>query len=127
VRSPRFVAVFLAALILPQVFALGRQFYLGFRPFGREPVRVPLSWDMFATRIERCALTWTPPVSTPVGRLATIRDLAPALEWDVVGDRPEQYEYFARKGCFYALQRTRVDLQCVSPEGRWEALGFDCP
>jgi hypothetical protein len=126
-RSPRFVAAFIAALILPQVYAVGRQFQLGFRPFGREPVRVPLSWDMFATRIERCALTWTPPVSTPVGRLSSLRDLAPTLEWDVVGDRREQYDYFARKGCSYALARTRVDLECVSPDGRREASDFDCP
>jgi len=125
-RSPRAVAVFLAVLILPQAFAFGRQFALGFRPLGPAPTRVPLSWDMFATRIERCRLGWTPPLPTAQGRLSTLRDLSPRLEWDVVGDRMEQYEFWGRKLCGEALQSTQVDMRCVRQDGSWEERRFDC-
>jgi hypothetical protein len=126
-RSPRAVAAFLALLILPQAYAFARQFRLGFRPLGPAPVPVPLSWDMFATDIRRCRLTWSPPVPTPLGRVASLRDLSPALEWDVVGDAPAHYEWFARRVCAYAVDRTRVGVECVSPDGRWEARDYDCP
>jgi hypothetical protein len=126
-RSPRVVAAFLVLLILPQAYALSRQFRLGFRPLGPAPTRVALSWDMFATNIARCRLAWNPPVKTPVGTVSTLRDLTPRLEWDVVGDSPENYGWMARRVCAYALDRTRVEMQCVGPNGRWETGAFDCP
>jgi len=81
---------------------------------------------MFATRIERCRLGWTPPLPTAQGRLSTLRDLSPRLEWDVVGDRMEQYEFWGRKLCGEALQSTQVDMRCVRQDGSWEERRFDC-
>jgi hypothetical protein len=126
-RSPRAVAAFLALLILPQAYALARQFRLGFRPLGRAATRVPLSWDMFATSIERCGLTWSPPAAAPSGRPASLRDPMPRLEWDIVGDSAEQYEQMGRMGCARAAERARVELRCARPDGTWEERGFDCP
>jgi hypothetical protein len=88
---------------------------------------VALSWDMFAVRIERCRLAWTPPVSTPAGRLSSLRDLSPALEWDVVADDARAYPYAGSWGCSYARERTRVETECFYPEGRSEAHVYDCP
>lgn len=126
-RSPRSVALFLALLILVQAYALARQFALGFRPFGQAPRRVALSWDMFAVSIERCRLTWTPPIAAPEGRLSSQRDLSPLLEWDVVSDAAAAYQYRGHMGCAYALDRTRVETQCFFPDGRQENRAFDCP
>ena len=125
-RSPRTVACFLALLILPQAAAFLDQFARGFRPFGPAPVRVPLSWDMFAVRIERCALNWSPPVRTPLGTLSSLHDLSPMLEWDLVSDSAESYRFWARWGCRFAKPPTRVSLSCFYPDGREEHLGFDC-
>lgn len=125
-RSPRSIAVFLALLFLPQAYALTRQFRLGFRPLGPAPVRVALSWDMFATNIQRCRLAWYPPVPAPGGTLASLADLTPTLEWDVVSDSVEGYESLARWGCGYALRPTRVGLRCFTTAGREEDHVFDC-
>lgn len=126
-RSPIYVACFLALLAIPQAAAFFEQFALGFRPFGAEaPVRVPLSWDMFAVQIERCTLDWTPPVRTPLGDLASFRDLSPRLEWDIVADSAATYAVWARWGCRFAAAPTKADLRCFYPDGREEKIDFGC-
>ena len=124
--SPRYVACFLAFLIAPQAAAFVGQFARGFRPLGEPPVRVPLSWDMFAVRIERCTLAWTPAVRTPLGTLSNFHELSPKLEWDVVGDSVDMYQAWARWGCRFAKAPTRVSLECYFPDGREQTLGFSC-
>jgi hypothetical protein len=126
VRSPRAVALFLVLLAAPQLAALARQFQLGFRPLGKAPSRVPLSWDMFAVGIERCSVEWSPPVSTPLGRLSSLRDASVRLEWDLVSDSVAGYETWARWGCRHAAGPTRARLRCFTMDGRAENDAFDC-
>ena len=117
-------AILLAGLATVQAVACGAQIWTGFRPFGAPPIRVPFSWDMFSVPIERCDLRWIPPL--PAGKgLGRLRDLAPLLEWDPVGDRVEEYRETGREGCFFARVPTRVLLRCVTPEGEVRDV-FDC-
>ena len=125
--SPRRVAAFLLLLVLPQAAGFAWQFKRGFRPLDREPVRVPLSWDMFAVRIERCTVDWKPPVR-PGGRtLARLADLGAPLEWDYVDDSVDAYRQAALWGCRSAQGPTAASLRCFVPEGREIDDGFDCP
>jgi hypothetical protein len=119
------VAVLLAGLVTLQALAFGAQIRAGFRPFGGPPGRVPFSWDMFAVRIERCDLRWDPPLPLGDG-VDRLRDVAPALGWDPVFDRCEEYREAGLEGCYFARGPTRVILRCVTPEGD-VVDAFDCP
>src|SRR5687767_12699997 len=83
-RAPRpvRVAAFVGLLAAGQLAALGLQFARGFVPFRRAPGRVPYSWDMFATDIERCDVRWDPPVVVGGRRIASLRDSGLPFEWD---------------------------------------------
>jgi hypothetical protein len=126
-ESPRRVALFLLLLALPQAAALGVQFARGFRPWRREPVRVPLSWDMFAVRIERCAVAWNPPITVNGKLLPSLARSAGPIEWDYVNDSAEQYRRTAAWGCGFKSGPTRVSMRCFLPEGRELEDEFDCP
>jgi hypothetical protein len=124
-----YVAAVLVALAAPQLVATGSQFVRGFRPMRRAPARVALSWDMFATRIERCAVAWDPPLHTPYGPIGRLRDVGRRLEWDVVQDTVDDYETLALDVCRWAApgRRTHVTLRCVAPAGHEVVGDFDCP
>jgi hypothetical protein len=118
VRNPAYVAAFLAALALPQAAALVMQIHIGFRPFAHAPVRVPLSWDMFATAISRCDVRWEPPLNIGGHPVGSIHQTGQPLEWDPVYDRVEDYVVAARMGCAYATPHTLATLQCFTSDGR---------
>ena len=116
--------ILLAGIVTIQALAYGAQIASGFRPFGAPPGRVPFSWDMFAGRIERCDLRWTP--SLPLGDgVSRLRDVAPALEWDPVHSRRESYRKAGQQGCDLAETKARVTLRCFTPEGEI-VDAFDC-
>jgi hypothetical protein len=116
--------ILLAGLVTVQALAFGAQIRAGFRPFGAPPGRVAFSWDMFSVRIERCDLRWDPPLPLGSG-VARLRDVAPLLEWDPVGDRLDEYREDGQEGCSFARVPTRVILRCFTPEGE-VVDAFDC-
>ncbi|RYF09325.1 MAG: hypothetical protein EOO40_07090 [Deltaproteobacteria bacterium] len=118
------VVTLLAAL---QLAAFALQLILGFRPFGRPPQRVPLSWDMFAVRVERCALSWRPPVVLGGRRLPNLQALGMALEWDAVLNGIGAYEDLARRVCATSRQKGAAQLRCFVPEGHEVLRDIACP
>lgn len=129
--SPAYVAALLAVLVAVQLGAFARQIQRGFRPFSSEPARVALSWDMFANRVERCQLSWDPPLASVPGRDgAPARDLAgmsPPFEWDIVYDTAEQYREVGLWACHFKSGPTRVKLRCFMQEGREVDDELACP
>ena len=110
------VVGFAVVLFGAQLAAFGRQLAAGYRPFGPPPVRVALSWDMFATHIERCDVRWDPPL--PIGNgLARFADLAKPFEWFPVYDRIATYRNVALAACARVQQPTRITLRCWLPDG----------
>jgi hypothetical protein len=125
-RSPVYVAGFVALLVVTQAVAMGMQFASGYRPFGQAPTRVPLSWDMFATAISRCDVRWDPPLRTPLGPLARLRDTGQPIEWDIVYDNVSNYEAAAHYGCARGGRGTNVTLLCFTSEGETTRDAFRC-
>ena len=108
----------LAALL---VFVQGRavlgQFQRGFRPFGHPPTRVAWSWDMFSIPIERCVMSFDPPVSTPERRLASFRsEVRAPFEWDFADNSVAGYKDFAKVLCENKLIK-HAQLSCSTPRG----------
>jgi hypothetical protein len=139
-NAPGYVAAFLVILAAFQFRALFHQFQMGFLPFLHEPTRVPFSWDMFATRTERCLLEWDPPLSsTPIGALKGLRQFSKPVEWDVVYDSIQDYEFVGRIGCSFELEnrpenstsqtsgnKRGYKIQCFSPDGNETYREFNC-
>ena len=129
VHGPRrlaLVALFVAGLLGVQLVALGQQLAAGYRPFGPPPVRVPLSWDMFATRIERCDVRWDPPL--PVhGGLDRFSRLAQPIEWFPVLDRVASYRRMATGACRLARVPTQISMRCWLPDGTRPEERLPCP
>src|SRR5665213_2805395 len=98
-RSPIYILIFLIFLSAPQLAAMGVQFYSGYRPFAGDPVRVPLSWDMFATRVERCTLSWNAPLNFNSQSIYSLRDIELPLEWDIIFDHVENYKVVKERIC----------------------------
>ena len=112
--------VFILILFVPQLPAFSLQFTRGFVPFVHEPGRVPLSWDMFSTPVERCRLEWQPPLSIPGRRLGSFAELGTRLEWDVIYDHVSDYRQTGRLFCLLgAGERVprRMALDCFLPSG----------
>ncbi|MEO5969886.1 MAG: hypothetical protein ABIQ95_08160 [Bdellovibrionia bacterium] len=129
-NAPGYVVALLGFLIVLQLRALFQQFESGFRPFAHDPVRVAFSWDMFATRTERCLMEWDPPLeSTPIGTLSGLKQLSLPFEWDLIYDSLEQYQYVGQMGCAFeskASNKIRVRIQCFAPEGEKIYREFYC-
>jgi hypothetical protein len=125
-RSPRFALIFVLALFLPQLAALGEQFVRGFRPFRHDPIRVSYSWDMFTNHVERCVEDWSPAVESPAGKVSSLKQLGTKLEWDVVYDRVVDYEAVARWICVLGNFQPHVRLRCFLPNGSEMKHEFDC-
>jgi hypothetical protein len=127
-RRPAVVALLVALLAGAQLAALGAQWRAGFRPFVHEPGRVPLSWDMFAVRIERCDVAWAPSLPVDDGPpIARMSERARPLEWFAVYDTRESYRAVGLQGCSLARPGTRVTLSCHLPDGTSAREAFDCP
>lgn len=117
-QRPIYVLCFLFIVFVPQVLSLAEQFRLGFRPFVQDPVRVPLSWDMFSNRVDRCIVSWTSPLHLGDANISSLRDVELPLEWDIVLDTVEQYEELAKGLCPYSNSHpTSALLHCFSAEG----------
>ena len=87
---------------------------------------MPLSWDMFAVRIERCDVAWSPPLPLG-GGVATLHGLAPPFEWNISWISREGYRRAGLDGCRFAAPETRVTLRCFTPEGDRIDDVFACP
>ena len=110
-----------------QLAALAGQLRRGFRPFGAPPVRVPLSWDMFATRIERCTMGFQPAFPIAPGKeLSNLTEAGEPIEWFPVFDRLETYRLVARASCKQARPGTRIYLRCWLPDGTRPAFVHRC-
>ena len=127
---PRAKHLLVALLVAAQGVALAVQVADGFVPFGPPPGRVPLSWDMFATSVERCDVTWTPPLEGPRGgELASLADLAPRLEWNLVLPAADDFEQLGTRICQLRPRApgTRMHLTCFFMDGRREERDDACP
>ncbi len=123
-----YVAFLLAALALLQLGAELLQVRSGFRPFSHAPARVPYSWDMFAIRMERCVVTWDPPLDVGGEHVSRWHDRLPALEFDSVFNDSDSYAAAAERGCSYrTARRTVATLVCFGSDGGVHETSFDCP
>jgi len=122
-RSPLVVLVLALVLAGPQLAGFATQFYRGFVPFRTTPTRVTLSWDMFATHIERCGVNWSPPLPGP---LFELRQKSRALEWQSVADTREHYDRIAAWACATFHQPNRALLTCFLPLGKEESHVVEC-
>ncbi|MBI3295752.1 MAG: hypothetical protein HYZ71_13585 [Deltaproteobacteria bacterium] len=118
--SPVYVAVLVGGLVVLQLNSTRLQFERGFRLFGAPPGRVAFSWDMFATRVERCQLSWDPPVATELGEFSSLRRFGTSLEWDIIYDTARDYHAVGQLVCRLRSSpeaRHRVKFHCFSPDG----------
>ena len=124
-----YCAVLCGALAATQVVAEYGQLRAGFRPFSHAPTRVPYSWDMFSIRIDRCAMTWDPPVQIDGESVARWTDRTWPLEFDTVYNRAETYLGAAARGCMYRepAKKTIARLVCVTSDGAVHEPKFVCP
>jgi hypothetical protein len=127
-RRALYVIALSAVVIVVQVRAQALQVAGGYRPFGRAAKRVAFSWDMFAVRIERCAVTWDPPLLIEGKRVARWRDRGTYFEWDTAMADLDGYEQEALKACdFVTAPGTMIQLSCVNSDGGRSAERFRCP
>jgi hypothetical protein len=123
-----YVALLLASLVVLQVRAEILQVCAGFRPFFHAPARVPYSWDMFAIRIDRCVITWDPPLLIDGDRVARWRDRAFSIEFDTVYNDSRYYMAAAWRGCANRTSpKTAAHLVCLTAEGKIHESTFACP
>jgi hypothetical protein len=121
------VLAFIAALCFPQIAALAFQFFLGFRPFSQDPTRVPFSWDMFANRVERCAVSWKSPLVIGKNSYSKLHDFTLPFEWDVVFDRTLDYRSAAFALCHeWSQSENSASLRCFLPDGTHFNDEFRC-
>jgi hypothetical protein len=111
-----------------QVRAQALQLGAGYRPFGQAAKRVPFSWDMFAVGIERCAVTWDPPLSIEGKSIARWRDRGTYFEWDTAMSNVDGYEQEALDACDYRTATlTKIQVSCINSNGGRSATRFRCP
>ncbi len=126
-RAAYFLALCFTLIIL-QLRAQVVQLRAGYRPFGQAAKRVAFSWDMFAVRIERCAVTWDPPLFIEGKRVARWRDRGTYFEWDTAMANAEGYEQEALDACDYrTAPSTTVGMACVNSDGDTSETLFRCP
>lgn len=123
-----YVGVVLGGLALPQLAAQEEQVRRGYRPFVTSPMRVSYSWDMFATPVERCAVTWDPPLQVDGRTVSSMSDRSPPLEFDTVYDDREDYRGFAYDACaHFGRPGTTMTFRCAMPSGVIEETRELCP
>jgi hypothetical protein len=122
-----YCAVLCAGIALGQVAAEVGQLNSGFRPFSQAPTRVPYSWDMFSIRIDRCAITWDPPLQIDGEKVSRWADRSWFFEFDTVYNRAATYLGAAARGCRYRGPReTLARLVCVTADGTIHEPSFVC-
>jgi hypothetical protein len=115
-------------LVVVQLGAQILQLAHGYRPFGHPATRVAFSWDMFAVGIERCTVTWDPPLSIKGKTVARWRDPGTTLEWDTAMADADGYEQVALDACDYRTATPTVVLvTCINSHGGRSATRFRCP
>ena len=127
--QPRRIAAIavIAGLGLVQLRAFSTQIAQGFRPFGEPPDRVSYSWDMFSVRIERCGVEFRPPVDLGGGKtLRRLKDLTPALEWDIAYNSVDDYAAGAKQFCDENGHNGTAHLDCVVPRNQRIIRDIDC-
>jgi hypothetical protein len=123
-----YVATLLVVLAGVQVRAQLGQWAAGFRPFAHAPTRVPYSWDMFAIRINRCAVRWDPPLSVEGARVARWSDRTAPIEFDTVYNDVRSYAAVATAACGYrTAPETVMTLQCFLSDGGTGEYASACP
>ena len=123
-----YVVLLIAALAGLQVRAEIGQIAAGFRPFVHPPSRVAYSWDMFAIRMDRCAIRWDPPLSIEGQQVARWRDRVWPIEFDSVYNDIRSYEIVSTAACAYrSAPATVVTLQCFLGDGGVDEHSVDCP
>jgi hypothetical protein len=115
------VPAFLALLAVPQAYAFVAQVAGGYRPFVAAPAHVPLSWDMFTGRIERCEVVWSPPL--PDGTFS-LRQHGTLLEWPYALSSVENYRSLIRWTCVRFRRPFVARYVCFTPDGK-ETAGAD--
>jgi hypothetical protein len=111
-----------------QLRAQALQLSGGYRPFGQAANRVAFSWDMFAVRIERCAVAWDPPLSIEGKRIARWRDRGTYFEWDSAMSSDDGYEQQALDACDYRTATpTMIRVSCINSNGGRSETRFRCP
>jgi hypothetical protein len=113
-------------LFVAQAGALARQLVTGYRPFGAAPTRVPLSWDMFATHIERCEVSWDPPLLLGGPAIQRLSAIGRPFEWFVVRSTRADYRDLVRQGCQRSPHTRRARLDCWLPDGTRPREELDC-
>ncbi len=128
-RSLFSVFSFLFLLSGGQLYAFKRQFDLGFQIGKQAPVRVPFSWDMFATRTERCEICWNPPLRLKgFGQVTCLKDLSQPFEWELIYDQKSVYQWVAQWACYQDQATGRmIHLQCFGLDGGVEESSIPCP
>ena len=124
-----YTLLFVVFLVIVQAYALGLQFARGFMLFRNPPTRVAFSWDMFATRVERCDMVWDPPLSTMLGDLGSLKRFGTKLEWDVIYDHASDYRELGRMMCQFDQNRSvpkTIRLNCFLPDGTNPKEEFPC-
>jgi len=118
----------LVAIAAVQVRAEFLQWWGGYRPFSHAPARAPYSWDMFAIRLERCAIRWDPPLEIEGRRVSTWHDRSFPIEFDTVYNRARDYYGAARTGCaFRSEPKTVTTVVCVHGDGHIDEGSAECP
>jgi len=126
-RYPLFIALFIFFLGTSQMYAFGLQWARGFFPFIHEPARVPFSWDMFANRVERCALSWTPAIKVGEHELSSLHEATTSFEWDVTYDHALDYRANGIGLCQLGRRGpTQAHLHCFLPNGSEFYDDIDC-
>jgi hypothetical protein len=126
-RSPLYVLAFLLILGVPQLAAFAMQFNLGFRPFMSEPTRVPLSWDMFSNRVDRCVVKWSSPLQMGAHTISSLRDVELPLEWDIIFDEAGMYRAASESLCrAFATGPNETQLHCYFNNGTETQDAFKC-
>lgn len=123
-----YVACLLFALAGAQVAAQAVQLSSGFRPLSHPPTRVALSWDMFAIKIDRCAVRWEPPITVDQRPVARWRDRTAPLEFDTVYNVARDWDDAALYGCGFREGRpTTVHVACATSDGEVRDVARFCP
>ncbi|CAN5314761.1 hypothetical protein BH09MYX1_BH09MYX1_15540 [soil metagenome] len=116
-----YVAILLGGLAVTQVWAQVEQVHEGYRPFVTSPTRVSYSWDMFATPVERCAVSWDPPLHVEDRTVRTMSERDAPVEWGTVYDDRAAYREFALDACqTFGAPGATITLRCALPSGTVE-------
>jgi hypothetical protein len=106
---------------------MAMQLRSGYRPLTHPPARVPYSWDMFAIRIERCVVSWYPPLQIDGRPVARWHDRMPPIEFDHVFNEALTYEVASQAACKYRTDASTVAaITCFRGDGGIDERRIPC-